>query len=307
MSLAPPGRSVGFGFVQRQPSRAALRARGCAQRQVSQPRSSACHNSSSLLRNAAARIARVPFTISHAAAVLPLRSVGKFRLPLAALMIGSMSPDFGYFLPGGFDRVETHSLAGLFLFSWPVSIGLWLLFVRVLEQPTIAVLPEHWRTRFPSSSKEITLRVLALASAAVILGAATHVVWDSFTHRGTVVVNAIPVLHAVAFHVEGWRIRWFLVLQVASSVIGIMVLAIWAWRLPPGRYPKPSAIPVSNATRRLALAVLVAASLALAITSQFAHSDSRFSAQVFHFLIGGMTGLALAWCAMALWFRWRQP
>ena len=97
----------------------------------------------------------MPFTISHAAAVLPLRGFAKFPLPLAALMIGSLSPDLAYFLPGELGRVETHSFAGLFWFCWPVSIGLWLLFVRVLEQPTIALLPENWRTRFAPSDESV--------------------------------------------------------------------------------------------------------------------------------------------------------
>ena len=165
------------------------------------------------------------------------------------------------------------------------------------------MLPENWRTRFAPSNQDITLRVLAFASAAVILGAVTHVVWDSFTHRGTVVVNAIPALKAVAFHVEGWRIRWFFVLQVLSSVFGLMVLAIWAWRQPPGRYPRPSTPSVTHATRVLAFAVLVAAPIGLAITSFYFHSDTYLSARVFHFLIGGMTGLALAWFAVAVLIR----
>jgi hypothetical protein len=247
----------------------------------------------------------VPFTISHAAAALPLRSLGKLRLPLSALMIGSMSPDYAYFLPGDLDRVETHSLAGLFYFCWPVSIALWLLFVRVLEQPTLALLPENWSSRFPSSNREISRRALAIASVAVILGAITHVVWDSFTHRGTVVVNAIPALHAVAFYLDGWRIRWFLVLQLASSVAGILLLAIWAWRLPPGQHPRPSLPAVSHATRMRAAGVLVAASLGLAITSTLLHADSWISSRIFHFLIGGMTGLVLAWVSVAFWFRRR--
>ena len=245
----------------------------------------------------------MPFTISHAAAVIPLRGFAKFPLPLAALMFGSLSPDLAYFLPGELGRVETHSFAGLFWFCWPVSIGLWLLFVRVLELPTIALLPENWRTRFAPSDQQITLRALAFASAAVILGAATHVVWDSFTHRGTVAVNAIPALKAVAFHVDGWRIRWFFILQVLSSVVGLMVLAIWAWRQPPGRYPHPSTPSVTHATRMRALALLVAASLGLAITSYYFHSHMWLTARVFHFLIGGMTGLGLAWCAVAVLIR----
>src|SRR3982751_3185959 len=45
----------------------------------------------------------MPFTVSHAAAVLPLQRFGSHKLPLTALMIGSMAPDFGYF----FSREES--------------------------------------------------------------------------------------------------------------------------------------------------------------------------------------------------------
>ena len=220
-------------------------------------------------------------------------------------MIGSMSPDFAHFLPGDVERVDTHSFAGLFYFCWPVSIAVWLLFVRVLEEPTFALLPDDWRTRFPSSSADITFRVLASASLAVILGAITHVIWDSFTHRGTVAVNAIPPLHAVAFYLDGWRIRWFLVLQLASSVAGILLLAFWAWRLPPGRYPHPSSMQVSRGTRIRAVAVLVTASLGFAIVSFLMHPTSWLTVRVFHFLIGGMTGMMLAWVGIAFWLRRR--
>ena len=247
---------------------------------------------------------RVPFTISHAAAALPLRRFGSFRLPLAALMIGSMSPDYAYFLPGGFERVETHSIGGLFLFCWPVSLGLWLLFVRVLEPPTIALLPENWRTRFPPSSSEMTLRVLALASVAVLLGAMTHLAWDAFTHRGTVVTNAFPSLKSVAFHVAGWRIRWFFLLQLLSSVFGIAALAIWAWRQPPGRYPRPAPPPaVSNTMRLRAVLAIISVSSSLAIAGYLANADLHLQGRVFHFLIGGMTGVVLAWCAVAVVVR----
>ena len=131
----------------------------------------------------------MPFTISHAAAVVPLQQT---RLPLAALMIGSMSPDFAYFLPGEPLRELTHSIAGIFWFCWPVSFRPLVLFVRVLEEPTRALLPDRWHTRFATSDREISLKTLALASAAVMLGAVTHIVWDSFTHRGTSMVDAYP-------------------------------------------------------------------------------------------------------------------
>jgi len=246
----------------------------------------------------------VPFTISHAAAALPLRHFGQFRLPLAAVIIGSMSPDYAYFLPGGFERVETHSIAGLFLFCWPVSLCLWLLFVRVLELPTTALLPENWRTRFPPSNREMTFRVLGLASVAVMLGALTHLLWDAFTHGRTFVTSAFPALKSVAFHFAGYRIRWFFLFQLLSSVFGIVALAIWAWKQPPGQYPRalPKA-PVTNAMRLRAVFAIIGVSSTLALAGYIANANLHLQARVFHFLIGGMTGLVLAWCAVAVVFR----
>ena len=70
----------------------------------------------------------MPFTVSHAAAVLPLKNS---RLPLAALMVGSMSPDFAYFLPAALSaRTASHSLPGIFLFCLPAGLCIWQLFVQ---------------------------------------------------------------------------------------------------------------------------------------------------------------------------------
>jgi uncharacterized protein DUF4184 len=248
----------------------------------------------------------VPFTISHAAAALPLRTFGRFQLPLAALMIGSMSPDFAYFLPGELDRVQTHSIPGVFWFCWPVSLALWLVFANVLEYPTLALMTDHWRTRFASSDLQLSFTNLALASVAVILGALTHLLWDSFTHRGTAIVDALPALHAVAFHYHGWRVRWFVVLQHLSSVVGMLLLMIWAWRLPPGRFPRPSLPSVSHATRVRCALIVVAASLALAITGYLLHPDTWFVRRLFYLAVGGMSGLALSWLGISLWMRWRK-
>ena len=239
----------------------------------------------------------MPFTISHAAAVLPLQ---KTRLPLAALMIGSMSPDFAYFLPGEPLREDTHSIAGIFWFCWPVSLGLWFLFVRVLEEPTRALLPDSWHARFVPSDRKISLQTITLVSAAIVLGAATHILWDSFTHRGTAVVDAFPALHAVAFRFHGWRIRWFMVLQHLSSVLGLLALLIWAWRLPPSHSTPRTMPPASHATRMRAVAILIASSAGLAITGYALNHDMWFMRRLFHFAIGGMTGWVIAWLAIAI-------
>jgi hypothetical protein len=105
----------------------------------------------------------------------------------------------------------------------------------------------------------------------------------------------------VAFHVHGWRIRWFMVLQHLSSIVGLLTLLIWAWRLPPIQNA-PRVLPsTSHATRVQALAILVASSLGLAITGYALNSDTWFMRRLFHFAIGGMTGWVIAWFAVAIY------
>jgi hypothetical protein len=264
-----------------------------------------------LRASAADTIARVPFTISHAAAVLPLRKLGKARLPLAALMIGSMSPDFSYFfMPGDIERLATHSIAGLFWFCLPVSLAAWFLYVRVLEQPTIALLPDRWAARITPSSRDLTVASLAIVSAAILLGALTHIVWDSFTHIGSPVVNAVRGLRIVVFEWHGRPIRVFRLLQHLSSVLGMLVLAFFAWRHLRNAAPSPAASPSSIPHKARVGAVLLLFAVALAVAIVGYALNARFSLErrLFHFAIGGMTGWMITWLLIALVIRlrWRR-
>jgi hypothetical protein len=249
----------------------------------------------------------MPFTVSHAAAVLPLRKLGGSRLPLAALMIGSMSPDFAYFLPFSLGRTSTHDFDGILLFCWPVGLALWLLFVHLVERPTIDLLPEEWRARVPRSDATPSIRMYAFASLAIILGAMTHVTWDAFTHANTTITNAFTAFRAEVFTYRGRAVRVFLILQYLSSVIGLLGLALWARnvrRSTPD--PRRLAEPRSTITDRMrigAALMVIATSGAAALVGYMSNSNLRFESRVFHLLIGGMTGWALAWCAVALFVR----
>jgi hypothetical protein len=57
----------------------------------------------------------MPFTISHAAAVLPFaRRLAHWHI-LSATVIGSMVPDFSvFFSPERLPRIETHSTLALY-------------------------------------------------------------------------------------------------------------------------------------------------------------------------------------------------
>jgi membrane-bound metal-dependent hydrolase YbcI (DUF457 family) len=135
----------------------------------------------------------MPFTVSHAAAVLPIHSLSRHKLPLTALMIGSMAPDFGYFFAHQTSRQLTHGIAGLFIFALPVGLAVWLFYVAFLEKAAITLLSDRWHTRF-AHTEAITPALVLRAALAILLGAITHLLWDSFTHRGTFVTDAVPAL-----------------------------------------------------------------------------------------------------------------
>ena len=251
----------------------------------------------------------MPFTISHAAAALPIGALSKSRLPLAALMIGTMAPDFAYFLPTEVGRVETHSLAGLFYFSLPVGLAVWLYFVTVLERPTIAFLPDAWRTRIARST--LTPREMGMASLAILVGALTHIVWDAFTHSSTPVVEAFPGLRDSVLDIAGMRIPVYYVLQIASSVFGLSVLGAWALNI--RRRPKlphdervPALAPTVNDFERfLAVMFVGATACATGFFRLALYGDTTRPIKLFIVLIGGMTGAAIAWSLIAVALRFR--
>ncbi|HYM92834.1 MAG TPA: DUF4184 family protein, partial [Chitinophagaceae bacterium] len=64
----------------------------------------------------------MPFTFSHPAAVLPLNYVSKKYVSLTGLVIGSMTPDFEYFLRMRDRSYYSHTWKGVLWFDLPLAI-----------------------------------------------------------------------------------------------------------------------------------------------------------------------------------------
>jgi len=248
----------------------------------------------------------LPFTVSHAAAVLPLHRLGTHKLPLTALMVGSMAPDFGYFFSYELSRPLTHSFAGLFIFALPVGLLVWLFYVAMLEKATITLLSDRWHTRF-AHTEAITLRLVARAAIAILLGAVTHLLWDAFTHRGTFMTDAFPALLAPtpAFP---WLPVYHL-LHALSSVVGLAILVRWARHL--HRQPARSLIrpyKISERMRGRALWLLLFASVVAGLWQWLPYARARYDAQFFFAAVGSMSGFFIAWCCVAIgmWINARR-
>ena len=162
----------------------------------------------------------MPFTLAHPAAILPLRRpLGRWAAA-SALAIGSVMPDFAYFLPFGPTRPESHSLAGLFTFCLPFGLLVYAAFHLLVAPLGYALAPARLRGRLGDDWREGRWPRVPPGAVIVSLlaGSVTHLVWDSFTHARA--VPALPVLGEPLFTLAGYTVRRYSVLQHGSTLLG---------------------------------------------------------------------------------------
>ncbi|GAA3138874.1 hypothetical protein GCM10010521_26570 [Streptomyces rameus] len=218
----------------------------------------------------------MPFTLSHAAAVLPaIRRDGSGRggLVPTVLVAGSFAPDLPYYaagvLPGGMEfGTVTHAFAGVatvdVLIAWALA-GLWLL----VRGPLVAMLPRARQGR-PAALVRCGAPPARVGAASAgwwygsaVAGALTHVVWDAFTHHdrwGTRLVPALGRARPAGVPLYTW-------LQYGSSAVAAVLIAVFVARAlrraPDGA---PEGVPLLSVRDRWwALAVIGGCALAGAV------------------------------------------
>jgi hypothetical protein len=225
----------------------------------------------------------MPFTLSHPALVLPLRRNG---FVFSSLVIGSMTPDFNYYIPFTPDKGFTHSIPGVLLFCIPMGFIALIIFHKFLKDPLLSLLPNNHRLRLLNHSKGLTFlpkQRLFMILLSIFLGVITHLIWDSFTHLYGWGVMAFPVFRQTNFHLGSWSVALYSVLQHLSTVIGLVVLGIWYFKW----YQKTSPAPVgqrnlvSNRVRiSIMLIMLLTAILAAIISAMLSFPDVQSLHQI---------------------------
>ncbi|MEU6160477.1 DUF4184 family protein [Streptomyces sp. NPDC047130] len=177
----------------------------------------------------------MPFTISHAVAVLPaIRGDGTGRAAVlvpAVLVAGSLAPDMTYYAASALPEAMvfgdvTHSFAGVLTVDVAIAwllVGAWLL----LREPLVALLPRRIRGRAATLTRCGARRARprpALAGAwylSAVLGALTHVVWDAFTHLDQWGMRVFP---ALGEEIAGSPLYWYM--QYGGSAVAAVVI-VW--------------------------------------------------------------------------------
>lgn len=166
----------------------------------------------------------MPFTFAHPVIILPLRK----NLSFSGLIIGSIVPDFEYFFRLRVVSQHSHTLAGLFYFDLPLGVILYVVFVKMVRIPLLKNLPNFIRERFSSSFSSFGF-IGILTS--VFIGAASHLVWDGFTHATGYFVNLNCILQ-YSVSIAGFPLPIFKVLQYLSTAFGLITLVMAVSYLP---------------------------------------------------------------------------
>lgn len=248
----------------------------------------------------------MPFTLSHPAAAALFRGlVRRGTLPLAALAIGTMAPDFEYLL-----RLEPmafwgHSAIGIFTFCLPaglVTLAAWELLLRGPVRHLLALSDHPVPETAPAAG---SWRWVARAAIALVLGSATHVAWDGFTHWDAWGVAMVPALEVPALVLLGRVVPWYNLLQHASTVVGGAVVAAWLWATVGGGAGVRTVL--GTPWRRRALGGIALSALAVAAwntgRSGSMRDPSRPKIVLGRLAVGALAGLALGLVAYGVTHR----
>lgn len=238
----------------------------------------------------------MPFTLAHAAAALPLQRAT--ALPFCGLAVGTMSPDFEYFLRARPGRTIGHETWGILLMDLPLSLLVLALASWFVVPGLAALLPRRWAHFAPRlRAWSAPLRPgsgLGRLCIAIVIGAFSHILWDDFTHS-----SSQPTLNWLNWHVIdlGSRnrvVRLHDFMQLGSSALGITILGVaaarWYFRQAPSRK-----VTLPRRHRAVAAVLMASAAISIALINPFRHlmtSSSTYNFVVLSLVAGISTVLA---------------
>ncbi|MGE7920616.1 DUF4184 family protein [Viridibacillus sp. NPDC093762] len=165
----------------------------------------------------------MPLTFAHPAAVLPFYRNNKY-INFSAMVIGSMAPDFEYFLRGRPYGDIGHTLLGFFYFNLPLALVVYLVYHLFIHQTFSTHLPKFlqgFHTRNIVTDYKFKPIVWIYST---LFGMLTHVLWDSFTHISGFMVARIPLL-TNSINFNGFSFPIFKVIQHTSTLFGLILIS----------------------------------------------------------------------------------
>ena len=142
------------------------------------------------------------------------------------MVLGSMSPDFEYFLRGDPVGIYGHTLLGAVLLDLPLVAIVWFIVRYVVFEPVTPYLPVFLQVTSIRETGRFRSPPILIFIYSALAGIFTHIAWDSFTHLNGAMVNLIPVLRE-AMRINAYEIPVFKFLQFGSTLAGFIVIAVF--------------------------------------------------------------------------------
>lgn len=177
----------------------------------------------------------MPFTFSHPALVLPLKFLPRKWFSLTGLVIGSLTPDFEYFMRMRIQSNYSHTIGGLFWFDLPLGIIIAFVFHNIVRDSLFDNLPMFLKSRF-TTFKDFNWNHYFKTSwfvvlISILIGAFSHIFWDGFTHEDGYFVKSIPIL-GQTIEIFGRQVPILKISQHASTFLGGFIIAVFILKLP---------------------------------------------------------------------------
>lgn len=171
----------------------------------------------------------MPFTGSHPAIILPLL---RWRIFSASgLLMGSMVPDFEYFLRLDVNGVHGHSILPMFWLNLPTSILCIFIYHYLVRDQLILNLPGYFRRKFQPFSNFDWFAYFKsnyiMVGCSILIGNLSHLFWDAFTHSDGFFVGQVSI-----FSFTLWQVPIYDVLQYSFSLFGALSILRYITQMP---------------------------------------------------------------------------
>ena len=180
--------------------------------------------------------------------------------------MGSIIPDFEYFIRMRVSSVYSHTWAGLFWYDLPLGLIVLFIYNRLIKDKLIVHLPAAINARFSqyqNSRHKYNLLYFLIAIVSILIGASSHILWDSFTHPAGYFVKHHHILkHKVL--IANHSVAFYNMLQHISSAVGALVVIYAIYQMPKGEFTNVAAGRIARYWGGMVLIALIVVLIRLA-------------------------------------------
>lgn len=170
----------------------------------------------------------MPFTFSHASAVLPLKNIKRSWFSLTGLFFGSIVPDFEYFFKLKIEDKISETAVGFFLFNFPLAVILSFLFHETARNFLIKNLPSPLDKNYSYWLRFDFLSYLRknwpVFIISCVIGIASHLLLDFFFENEKI-FSELNI-----YYLENFGIKFNILIERIFSAAAFIPLIIFVLR-----------------------------------------------------------------------------